>query len=104
MACRVMTNMTIMISQQDEPINGAHVWTLARAKAKFSEVVDRAQAEGPQTVTRNGRPVVVIVSVQEWERKTKRTGNLAEFFANSPLRESGLEIERGGDRLRPIDV
>ena len=35
-------------------------WTLALAKARFSEVVDRAQA-GPQTITRNGKPTAVIV-------------------------------------------
>jgi hypothetical protein len=28
----------------------------------------------------------VIVAAEEWERKTSRVGNLAEFFADSPLR------------------
>jgi predicted nucleic acid-binding protein len=32
--------------------------------------------------------------LEEWQRKTKRVGNLAEFFAESPLRESGLKIRR----------
>lgn len=41
---------------------------------------------------------------EEWERKTKRTGNLAEFFAASPLRESGLEIERLNDPPREIEL
>jgi len=59
---------------------------------------------GPQTITRNGRHVAVIVSVEEWERKTKRKGNLAEFFAASPLRNSGLRIERTKDGLREIDL
>jgi len=56
----------------------------------LSELIDRAVSQGPQTITRNGRSVAVIVSVEEWERKTKRKGNLAEFFAASPLRNSGL--------------
>ena len=30
-------------------------WTVAEAKAKFSEVIERAQSGGPQTITRNGR-------------------------------------------------
>ncbi len=79
-------------------------WTVAAAKAKFSEVIDRAQTDGPQTVTRHGRSAVVIVSVAEWERATKRTGNLAEFFAASPLRDSGLVIQRRKDKPRPIDL
>jgi len=80
------------------------LWTVAEAKAKLSEVIDRAQSEGPQTITRNGRTAVVLVSFEEWERKTKRTGNLAEFFAGSPLRESGLSIERSQEEAREIEL
>ena len=77
-------------------------WTVAEAKAKFSEVIDRAASEGPQTITRNGRTTAVIVGVEEWERKTRRVGNLAEFFAASPLRGSGLKFRRRKDRPRKI--
>lgn len=81
-----------------------HTWTVAEAKAKFSEVIDRAQSGGPQTITRNGRTAVIVVAAEEWERKTKRTGNLAEFFASSPLRGSGLKVKRSKDRPRKIDL
>jgi prevent-host-death family protein len=69
-------------------------WTVAEAKAKFSELIERAMSEGPQPITRNGRTAAVVVGAEEWQRKTKRVGNLAEFFAESPLRESGLKIRR----------
>ena len=69
-------------------------WTVAEAKAKFSEIIERAMSEGPQTITRNGRTAAVVVGVEEWQRKTKRTGNLAEFFAASPLRGSNLRVRR----------
>lgn len=69
-------------------------WTVAEAKAKLSEVIERAQKGGPQTITRNGRRAVVVVDAEEWERRTKRSGNLAEFFAASPLRGSGLKLRR----------
>jgi prevent-host-death family protein len=76
------------------------VWTVAQAKAKFSEVIDKARSMGPQAITRNGRKAAVVVAAEEWERKTRRKGNLAEFFASSPLRQSGLKIDRlrGGVR------
>ena len=48
---------------------GEGTWTVAQAKAKFSEVIDLAQSRGPQTVTRNGRTVVVVVAAKEWERE-----------------------------------
>lgn len=80
------------------------LWTVAEAKAKFSEVIDKAKSAGPQTITRNGRTAVVIVSAEEWERKTRRKGNLAEFFAASPLRDSGVKIERIRGRVRKADL
>ncbi|MGO9274576.1 MAG: type II toxin-antitoxin system Phd/YefM family antitoxin [Terriglobia bacterium] len=79
-------------------------WTVAQAKAKFSELIDRAQSGGPQTITRKGRTAAVIVAPEEWERKTKRTGNLAEFFAASPLRGSGLKVKRIKERPRKVDL
>ena len=60
---------------------GADTRTVGEAKAKFSKVIEKARSLGPQTITRNGRKAAVIVAAEEWERKTKRKGNLAEFFA-----------------------
>jgi prevent-host-death family protein len=83
---------------------GTHTWSVAEAKAKFSEVIDKAQSDGPQTITRNGRKTVVVVAADEWERKTKRKGNLAEFLAASPFRGSGVEIKRLPIRLRKVSL
>ena len=74
-------------------------WTLAGAKARLSEVVDRAQA-GPQFITRNGKPSAVIVSADEWARKTARKGTLAEFLLVSPLRGADIDLERQHDTPR----
>jgi prevent-host-death family protein len=79
-------------------------WTVAKAKAQLSQVIERALISGPQTITRNGRDAVVVVSIDEWERKTKRKGSLADFFAESPLRNSGLVIKRDRERPREIDL
>jgi prevent-host-death family protein len=79
-------------------------WTVAEAKAKFSEVIERAATKGPQTVTRNGRTAAVVVAADEWERKTKRTGSLADFLHASPLRGSNLKIDRKKDRPRKIET
>jgi len=78
------------------------VWTVAEAKAKFSEIIDKARSKGPQTVTKNGRITVVIVSAEEWERKSKRVGSLAEFFAHSPLPNAQLKIKRNRGALRKV--
>ena len=83
---------------------GTHTWTVAEAKAKFSEVIDRAQAYGPQTITRKGRKTAVVVAAEEWDRKTKRHGSLAEFFGASPLRGSGLQIKRVRGGVRKVEL
>jgi prevent-host-death family protein len=80
------------------------LWTVAKAKAQLSQVIEQALTAGPQTITRNGRDAVVVVSVEEWERKTKRKGSLADFFAESPLRNSGLVIKRDREKPREIDL
>jgi prevent-host-death family protein len=79
-------------------------WSVAEAKAKLSEVIERAHSEGPQTITRHGKETAVVVSAEEWKRRTKRKGTLAEFLAASPFRESGIKIERLKDFPEPIDL
>lgn len=76
-------------------------WTVANAKARLSEVIERAQS-APQTITRNGRPSVVVVSVEEWNRKTVRKGSLAGFLLGSPLAGSDLAVERVADEPRDL--
>jgi prevent-host-death family protein len=79
-------------------------WTVAEAKAKFSEVIEKAEKNGPQKITRHGKDAVVVVSAKDWERKTKRKGTLVEFFANSPLKGFELDLERTKDGPREIDL
>ncbi len=69
-------------------------WSVADAKAQLSQLVDRAINDGPQAITRRGREVVIVVSAEEWHRKSSRTGSLAGFLAASPLRDSGLDAGR----------
>jgi prevent-host-death family protein len=75
-------------------------WTVTEAKAKFSEALEKAVSRGPQAITRHGHFRAVIVSAGEWKRKTRRVGNLAKFFAASPLRDSALQLERVQDTPR----
>lgn len=79
-------------------------WTVAEAKAKLSEVIERAMDGRPQTITRNGRTAVVVVDAAEWKRRTERKGTLAEFLAASPLRDSDIETRRIKGGLRDADL
>jgi prevent-host-death family protein len=90
--------MITIVIVEDQMSTGT--WTVAEAKAKFSHLVEQARSRGPQTITRNGRVAVVVVAADEWERKAKRTGNLAEFLLASPLRGSGAKVRALPVRLR----
>ena len=79
-------------------------WSLAEAKAKFSEVVERARTEGPQHVTRNGKDAVVVVSVEDWRKRDRPPETLYDFFARSPLRGSDIEFEPMRGKWRDVGL
>ena len=78
-------------------------WTVADTKARLSEVIERAQTD-PQIITRHGKPNAVVVSAEEWARKTERRGTLAEFLLASPLGGADLDLERLRDQPRDLDL
>jgi prevent-host-death family protein len=41
-------------------------WQIQEAKARFSELLRASLEDGPQTVTRRGVPLAVLVSVEQW--------------------------------------
>ncbi len=43
------------------------LWTFEGALAQLPELIDAAVKNGPQTITRDGDPLVVVVSSHEWE-------------------------------------
>ena len=67
-------------------------WQLQDTKNKFSDLVDKAQHDGPQIVTRHGQDAVVVLSIDEYRELVKPETNLVEFFRNSPLAGADLEI------------
>jgi prevent-host-death family protein len=82
-------------------------WQLQDAKARFSELFRLARERGPQRVTKHGREAVVVVPAEEYTRLTQpkaRHENLAEFFAASPLRGSGIDLDRARDFGREIEL
>jgi prevent-host-death family protein len=85
------------------PAHSSDSWTVADAKARLSEVIERAQTD-PQIITRHGKPSAVVVSAEEWARKTVRKGTLAEFLLASPLREADLDLERARDQPRDVEL
>jgi prevent-host-death family protein len=81
------------------------VWALQDAKNHFSEVVDRALQDGPQTVTRHGRETVVVVAAAEYKKMTRPAESLVEFMQRSPLYGAvDIEFERSRDTGRKVKL
>ncbi len=69
-------------------------WQIQEAKNKFSEVIARAQTEGPQVITRHGVEVALVMPYSRYKKLTAERKRMGDFFMDSPLRNSGLEIKR----------
>lgn len=59
-------------------------WQLQDAKNRFSEVVELVLKEGAQTVTKHGKPAVVIISAAEYERVLAPKKSLIELLRECP--------------------
>lgn len=83
------------------------VWQLQSARAQLGDVVTAA-AQTPQRITRNGKPVAVVLSPAEYERLAKPKGSLIEFFQRSPLAaamaEGDAPVKRDRDPIRDVDL
>ena len=80
-------------------------WQLQTAKAQFSELFRRAHSEGPQWVTRQDKEAVVILPAEEFERllaRSKQPQSLVQFFAESPLAQVAIDLERKPDYGRKV--
>jgi prevent-host-death family protein len=79
-------------------------WSIAEAKARLSELMQQAR-ERPQTIERRGRPLVVVVSVEQFEGSDDGARWRAFLDASEELRASGggdLRVPRRTKRPSPF--
>jgi antitoxin Phd len=81
-------------------------WSLQDAKNSFSAVVEAASKGKPQTVTKRGRPAVVVLSVADYEKLVRKAAGQRPSFVDHllafPQGGSGFKIAR--TKIRPRDV
>jgi prevent-host-death family protein len=79
-------------------------WSVQDAKNRFSEVVEAAKRK-PQTVTKHGKPAVVVVAAGEYERLRKLQHLKAPSFAEMLLAipRGDIEFKRIGAKLRDVE-
>ena len=78
-------------------------WKLQDAKARFSELVRRAQTEGPQRVTVRGHDAVVVIAADELGRLLQPPIDAVPFVAfMESLSIDGLDLTRDRDLGRDV--
>ena len=77
---------------------------LRTVKDRFSEYVDRVEREHERViVTRNGRPVVVLISTEDLERLEETIDVLSDAEAMVGIRDADAAVARG-DVVRGADA
>jgi antitoxin Phd len=79
----------------------SRTWSVQDAKNRFSEVVEAARNE-PQLVTKHGKPAVVVVAADHYERLRQLEKAKAPSFVDHLLSmpTSDAELERMDVELR----
>ncbi len=78
-------------------------WQVNQARNHLSEVLDQADSEGPQIITRHGQARSVVLSMDAYrslEGKEEQKPNFVSFLLSGPKFED-FEVERDrsvGDR------
>jgi antitoxin Phd len=81
-----------------------HSWSVQDAKNQFSAVVEAAK-RAPQTVTKHGKPAVVVVDAGDYERLRKLEKAQAPSFKDLLLAipRDGGTFERMDTKLRDVE-
>ena len=77
-------------------------WQVQTAKARFSELLEKTIAEGPQIVTRRGIDTAVVVPMEQWQSLQRITKpNLKDLLLAPEPRTESLAPPRRPFARRP---
>ena len=73
------------------------------AKTRLSELIERARAEGPQTITRHGIERAVVLSVEDYRALAAHKPDFKAHLLGGP-KVDDFAIERDRDPGRAIEL
>jgi antitoxin Phd len=79
------------------------VWQIQHAKARLSEVIERARRDGPQTITRHGAERAVVLSIEDYRALLAQKPDFKAYLLGGPKFDD-FAIERDHDTARPVDL
>ena len=77
-------------------------WQVQEAKQRFSELIRRAQADGPQVVTRHGEEIAVVIDIADYRRLRGEEVEFKDYLRSGPSLDD-LDLTRTSELARPTD-
>ncbi len=71
-------------------------WQFHEAQSRLSELIERVQKEGPQTITRQGAEHAVILSIEDYQRLLAHRPDFTSYLLGGP-KVDNFEVERDQD-------
>jgi antitoxin Phd len=78
-------------------------WQVQDAKTRFSELIERARSEGPQTITRHGTERAVVLSIEDYHALAAHRPDFKAHLLGGP-KVDDFSIERDRDSGRNIEL
>ncbi len=79
-------------------------WQLQDAKNRFSDLINRARTKGPQLVTRRGKPAVIVLSAEAYQKMLGDGGNALDILLSAPRVGDDLDLERDSSLPREVEL
>jgi antitoxin Phd len=77
-------------------------WQLQGAAARLGELIERAHAEGPQTIARDGMAHVVVLSIENYQGLLARKPDFKAYLLSGP-KAADFPIDRDSDTGRIVE-
>ncbi|WP_263409003.1 type II toxin-antitoxin system Phd/YefM family antitoxin [Terriglobus tenax] len=76
-------------------------WQVQEAKTRFSELMEEADAQGPQIITRHGSERAVLLSITDYRALTAIQTDFKSYLLGGPKTDS-FEATRDQDTGRKV--
>ena len=78
-------------------------WQVKDAKSRLSELIEAAEREGPQVITRYGKDAAVVVSAEAYRKLDAAQPDFKAYLLSGP-KLADFEIHRPRDLGRDVEL
>jgi antitoxin Phd len=78
-------------------------WQIQKAKAHFSEVIEKARMEGPQVIARHGVERAVVLSIEEYRTLLAHQPDFTAHLLGGP-KVDDFSVERDQGMGREVEL